>query len=130
MLVSSPQLPWPLSCCSWAAGDPSFSGLLGANAAVAAQPRAATARVPEVAQLHRIVLKTGMFGSRMVYLDLQGKPNPVLRANVGDTVEITLSAQGAEHIVKPQQLESDGSPWRLSVAPMMEKRGCARKLLI
>ena len=34
----------------------------------------------------------------MVYLDAQGQANPVLKANVGETVEITISSgEGAEH---------------------------------
>jgi nitrite reductase (NO-forming) len=80
------------------AGAPLVLGSLGANAAVAAQAKTASARAPAAAQLHRIVLKTGMAGAKMVYLDTQGKANPVLRANVGDIVAITLSSgEGAEH---------------------------------
>jgi nitrite reductase (NO-forming) len=46
----------------------------------------------------KFVLKTGMAGGKMVYLDEKGAVNPTLRANVGDTVEIALSSgEGAEH---------------------------------
>jgi nitrite reductase (NO-forming) len=49
-------------------------------------------------------MKTGMADGKMVYLDMQGKANPALRANVGETVEITISSgEGAEHdIVIPE----------------------------
>ncbi len=53
---------------------------------------------------HKLVMKTGMGDGKMVYLDSEGKPNPTLRANVGDTIEITISSgEGAEHdIVIPE----------------------------
>lgn len=38
--------------------------------------------------MRHIVLKTGMAGGKMVYLDDKGGANPLLRANVGDVVEI------------------------------------------
>ena len=48
--------------------------------------------------VHRIVMKTGMAGGKMVFLDEKGAPNPVLRGKVGDTMEITIaSGEGAEH---------------------------------
>jgi len=61
--------------------------------AVATQP-AATAKQT----VHSIVLTTGMAGGKMVYMDQKGTVNPVLRGNVGDTVEITItSGEGAQH---------------------------------
>jgi nitrite reductase (NO-forming) len=48
--------------------------------------------------LHRFVLKTGVANGKLVYLDEQGKANPVLRATVGETIEIVVvSGEGAEH---------------------------------
>jgi nitrite reductase (NO-forming) len=54
--------------------------------------------------VHKIVLKTGMAGGKMVYVDEKGTVNPVLRGKVGDTMEITISSgEGAEHdIVFPE----------------------------
>jgi nitrite reductase (NO-forming) len=51
-----------------------------------------------------IRLSTGIKDGKMVFLDEQGQANPKLRANVGDTIEITIgSGEGAEHdIVFPQ----------------------------
>lgn len=63
------------------------------------------AAVPANKQVVRqVVLKTGLAGGKMVYLDEKGTVNPTLRANVGDTVEITISSgEGAEHdIVIPE----------------------------
>ena len=59
---------------------------------------------PAKQAVRQIVLKTGMAGGKMVYLDEKGQANPVLRANVGDVVEITISSgEGAEHdIVIPE----------------------------
>jgi nitrite reductase (NO-forming) len=83
---------------------------IGAVGATVANGKAARAPVTEVAaaartgQVHRITLRTGMAGGRMVYLDEKGTVNPVLRGNVGDTLEITISSgEGAEHdIVFPE----------------------------
>ncbi len=48
--------------------------------------------------VRQVQLSTGVVDGKMVYLDTQGKPNPVLRVSVGDTVELTLkSGEGAEH---------------------------------
>jgi nitrite reductase (NO-forming) len=65
----------------------------------AASKPAATAPVkPAQGTVHKIVLKTGMAGGKMVYLDEKGNVNPVLKGKVGDTIEITLSSgEGAEH---------------------------------
>jgi nitrite reductase (NO-forming) len=65
-----------------------------ASKAAATQPAAPAAK----AAVHRIVLKTGMAGGKMVYIDDQGNVNPVLRGKVGDTLEITIaSGEGAQH---------------------------------
>jgi nitrite reductase (NO-forming) len=71
-----------------------------APSAVAAAPAKAATKQPAATQgvVHKIVLKTGMAGGKMVYLDEKGAPNPVLRGNVGDTIDITISSgEGAEH---------------------------------
>lgn len=70
--------------------------------ASAAQAAPATAPKEVVRQY---TLSTGMADGKMVFLDSQGKAaNPVLKANVGDTVEITIaSGEGAQHdIVFPE----------------------------
>jgi nitrite reductase (NO-forming) len=90
---------------------------LAIAAAMAFLPAAAGAATPTPAQgkpaatapakagtVHRIALKTGMAGGKMVYLDAQGTVNPVLRGKLGDVLEITIaSGEGAEHdIVFPE----------------------------
>jgi nitrite reductase (NO-forming) len=52
----------------------------------------------------KIRLSTGLVGGKMVFLDEKGGANPKLQANVGDTIEITISSgEGAQHdIVFPQ----------------------------
>ena len=48
--------------------------------------------------VRQITLTTGMAGGKMVFLDTKGTANPKLQANVGDTVEITISSgEGAQH---------------------------------
>ncbi len=43
-------------------------------------------------------LSTGMKDGKMVFLDEKGNANPKLQANVGDTIEITISSgEGAQH---------------------------------
>lgn len=60
-----------------------------------ASPPAAGAKAEVV---KRYVLKTGVVDGKMVYVDAQGKVNPVLKADVGDTIELMLSSgEGAEH---------------------------------
>jgi len=62
----------------------------------AATPAAAAAK--QAVSTRKYTLKTGMSGGKMVYVDDKGNVNPALRANVGDTIEITLtSGEGAEH---------------------------------
>jgi nitrite reductase (NO-forming) len=77
-----------------------------AKSAAAPTTTAAPAKAPAAKQgvVHQVVLKTGMAGGKMVYLDTKGVANPVLKGNVGDTLEITISSgEGAEHdIVFPE----------------------------
>jgi nitrite reductase (NO-forming) len=64
-------------------------------AQVAAAPATSSAKKVEVRQFK---LSTGVVDGKMVFLDAQGKANPALTANVGDTVEIVIgSGEGAEH---------------------------------
>ncbi|MGV3570048.1 MAG: copper-containing nitrite reductase [Ramlibacter sp.] len=75
-------------------------GSVGATAIAKAATGKAAAAAPAAAQAvtHKIVLKTGMAGGKMVYLDEKGTVNPTLRGKVGDTVEITItSGEGAQH---------------------------------
>lgn len=73
------------------------SALLPASAG-AMDHSAAPVQVAAKSAVQRYVLKTGLADGKMVYLDANGKVNPVLRANVGDTVEIVISSgEGAEH---------------------------------
>ena len=92
---------------------------------VAATPPLAAAKTPkasEASQVRKITLKTGMAGGKMVYLDDKGKANPVIRGNVGDTIEITISSgEGAQHDivfeglnVKSTMFDAKSGPARLS----------------
>ncbi len=76
--------------------------LLVAPAAAAPATDAATkanqASVKQQPVTQKIVLSTGLRDAKMVFLDAKGQPNPTLKANVGDTIEITISSgEGAEH---------------------------------
>ena len=72
--------------------------------------------------MRKIVLKTGMAGGKMVYLDDKGTVNPVIRGNVGDTIEITVaSGEGAQHDivfeglnVKSAMFDGKSAPAKLS----------------
>lgn len=67
-------------------------------------------------------MSTGLVGGKMVYLDAQGKPNPVLRANVGDTVEITIgSGEGAEHDFVIPELKVQSKAFNASTGPVVVK---------
>jgi nitrite reductase (NO-forming) len=98
--------PVSLAVAALVSGAIFAAGAFAATDVAAAAAKATTpiTQVESKQVLRKIVLKTGMAGGKMVYLDEQGKANPVLRANVGDTVEITISSgEGAEHdIVIPE----------------------------
>ncbi|MGJ0223655.1 cupredoxin domain-containing protein, partial [Streptococcus pyogenes] len=56
--------------------------------------------------VHKIVLKTGMAGGKMVYMDDKGAVNPTIKGKVGDTVEITIrSGEGAQHDIVVDELK-------------------------
>jgi nitrite reductase (NO-forming) len=99
--------PIPLAIAALASAGPLAIGSLTATAitsAAASAPTGAAAPAASRQAVRKIVLKTGIVGGKMVYLDAQGNVNPVLRGNVGDTLEITISSgEGAEHdIVFPE----------------------------
>ena len=74
---------------------------LTATAAPADKPAAAAK-----SSVKRFVLKTGMADGKMVYIDQQGKANPTLRVNVGDTVEIVASSgEGSQHDIAIPELQ-------------------------
>ena len=84
-----------------------------------AQATAPTARKEAVRQFK---MSTGLVEGKMVYLDAQGKPNPVLRANVGDTVEITIgSGEGAEHDIVIPELKVRSKAFNASTGPVIVK---------
>ena len=99
-----------------------FIGAVGAtvvtqNKAIVAAAPAAKKAAPQ-GMVHRIVLKTGMADGKMVYLDEKGKANPVLRANVGDTIEITISSgEGAEHDIVFEGLNAASKKFNASTGP-------------
>jgi nitrite reductase (NO-forming) len=99
MLRFPAPLPAAVAVALLFAGSP-LIGSVGANAIAGsgATAVAAKATAAKPATVRQIVLKTGMAGGKMVYLDEKGTVNPVLKANVGDTVEVTIaSGEGAEH---------------------------------
>lgn len=75
-------------------------GSVGATTIANKSAATSSAKQPAATQgiVHKIVMKTGMAGGKMVFFDEKGAPNPVLRGKVGDTIEITISSgEGAEH---------------------------------
>jgi nitrite reductase (NO-forming) len=94
--------PIPVAAALVLAASP-FIGSVAATAITTGKTVAAAPAASKSAT-RQIVLKTGMAGGKMVYLDEKGTVNPVLKANAGDTIEITISSgEGAEHdIVFPE----------------------------
>jgi len=89
--------PIPLAVATLVAAA-SFLAVAGSRPPAAAREAVAAAPAGAKQQVRQLVLKTGMAGGKMVYLDEKGNANPVIRGNVGDTIEITLSSgEGAEH---------------------------------
>lgn len=71
------------------------------------------------AAVQRYVLKTGVVDGKMVYLDQQGKANPVLKASVGDTVEIVVSSgEGAQHDISIPELNLTSAKFDGKSAPV------------
>jgi nitrite reductase (NO-forming) len=89
-----------------------FFGSVGATAIA---PQAVAAK--QAAQ--QIVMKTGLAGGKMVYLDEKGQVNPVLRAKVGDIVEITIaSGEGAEHDIVIPELNVQSKHFSAATGPV------------
>jgi nitrite reductase (NO-forming) len=88
------------------------------NAAFAATPSAAA-----TAQVRAYTLSTGMAEGKMVFLDAKGGAvNPTLRANVGDTVEITVSSgEGAQHDIVFPELKIHSKHFDASTGPTKVK---------
>lgn len=83
-----------------------------------AAPAAPAKAAPASQALTKIVLKTGLAGGKMVYLDEKGNVNPVLRAKVGDTVEITISSgEGAEHDIVIPELKAASKHFNAATGP-------------
>ena len=109
-------------------------GSVGATA-IAGKPAAFAPAAPAVAakaatgKVVKISLRTGMADGKMVFLDAQGKPNPVLRGNVGDTLEISIaSGEGAEHDIvfpelKVQSPKFDGRSGAVKVVVPLAQAG-------
>ncbi len=89
------------------------SPVMSANARTASSKQ--TAQV-----IHKLVMKTGMGDGKMVYLDADGKPNPTLRANVGDIIEITISSgEGAEHDIVIPELNVKSAAFNATSGPVV-----------
>ena len=97
-----------------------FLGSVGAtaiNKQVSTTPQAVAAAPAGAVQ--KIVLKTGMAGGKMVYLDEKGTVNPVLRGKVGETLEITItSGEGAEHDIVFPELNAKSEKFTGKSAPV------------
>jgi nitrite reductase (NO-forming) len=91
-------LPLPLAMAALvAAAFPAYA----AEPAAKAQKQAAV----NPAAFKAIRLSTGLKDGKMVFLDEKGNANPTLKANVGDTLEITISSgEGAQHDIAFPQL--------------------------
>src|SRR5687767_1356411 len=69
-----------------------------APGALAADPAPAPQAAVKPSGTTIVKLSTGIVDGKMVFLDEQGKPNPKLKAKLGDTIEIRLSSgEGAQH---------------------------------
>lgn len=79
---------------------------------------AATPAIQKEAVSH-IKLSTGLVDGKMVYLDAQGKANPALRVNVGETVVLTIhSGEGAEHDIVIPELKVHSKHFNASTGPV------------
>jgi len=112
--------PIPLAIIALLSAGPLVVGSLTATAVTSAAAKSRADAAPSASKqaVRRITLKTGMVGGKMVYLDAQGNANPVLRADVGDTIEITLaSGEGAQHDIVFPDLKVQSSPFSGSTGP-------------
>ena len=117
--------PIPAAVAVLMAAAPFIDSVGATTQQVAATPQVAAGKTPQAAetsQVRKIVLKTGMAGGKMVYLDDKGTANPVIRGNVGDTIELTIaSGEGAQHDivfeglnVKSAMFDGRSAPAKLS----------------
>lgn len=96
---------------------------LPAQAAAGAAGGASSASAQK-AQLRHYALKSGIAAGKMVFMDDKGQVNPVLKANVGDTVELQRSSgEGAEHDLAIPDLKVASPRFDGSSSPM--ERGAA-----
>ena len=98
-----------------------YLGSPAANEAVAAAAKPAAAAVVDAKKqnLRRYVLKTGIVEGKMVYVDSEGKVNPTLKAEVGETLEITISSgEGAEHDIVIPEIDVHSTHFNASTGPV------------
>jgi len=100
-----------------------IAALLGASVAGPFAPEAhAAAPIERKAVVRQVKLSTGLVDGKMVYLDAQGKANPTLRVDVGDTVELTVqSGEGAEHDIVIPELGVHSKHFNASTGPIRVK---------
>lgn len=97
-------------------------GSLGAAAAPPAASQAGASHAPATEQakgaVKKYTLETGIVNGKMVFIDDRGQANPVLRANVGDTVEIRLkSGEGAQHDIAIPELKVQSQKFDAASGP-------------
>ncbi len=95
---------------------------LGAAAAPPAASQSGASRAPATEQakgaVKKYTLETGIVNGKMVFIDDRGQANPVLRANVGDTVEIRLkSGEGAQHDIAIPDLKVQSQKFDAASGP-------------
>lgn len=105
-MSSRPFAPIPIAVALLFLGAPVI-GSVGATAVVGKPAAVVSAAAPQAAakqNVRAITLKTGMADGKMVFMDDKGRVNPEIKANTGETIEITISSgEGAEHdIVIPE----------------------------
>lgn len=72
--------------------------------------------------VRKFAMSTGIVDGKMVFLDEKGKANPTLRAEVGDTVEISIrSGEGAEHDIVLPDLKVHSKHFNASSGPTQVK---------
>lgn len=87
-----PLAPLAAALCALALTPAAQAQHAGHTTAVTTTAKSSTAR------LVRLELQSNIVDGKMVYVDVKGRVNPTIQAQVGDTVEITLSSgEGAEH---------------------------------
>ena len=125
MTLRIAPIPAALAVLMAAAPFIDASGATAVTPQAGATPPLAAAKTPkasEASQVRKITLKTGMAGGKMVYIDDKGAANPVIRGNVGDTIELTIaSGEGAQHDIvfegqnaKTAMFDAKSGPARLS----------------